>query len=77
MKYENIKELLATICQYNTVRITQTFTKENADWITVICIPNTSTLELTFNQTQEVRQFNSVEEAAKLIESQINSTVNA
>lgn len=73
MKINHIHDLLNTICQYNNVRITQTFTLENKDLIIVCCIPNTMTLELTFLETATVERYNSVEEAATVIDSRLNS----
>ncbi|AQQ55264.1 hypothetical protein B0X71_18970 (plasmid) [Planococcus lenghuensis] len=73
MKLENIKELLETVCQYNTVNIMQTFTKDETDWIIVRCLPNTKILELTFVQTQTLEYHESIDEAAGLIATQINS----
>ncbi len=72
MKKNHISDLLSTICQYNNVRIIQTFTLENKDLISVRCIPNTTTLELTFLETEAVELYNSVEEAAAVIDEHIN-----
>ncbi|WKA56649.1 hypothetical protein [Planococcus shixiaomingii] len=74
MTIESIKNLLTTICQYNTVRITQTFTKDEVDWIQVRCVPNTSTLELTYLQTETIEKYDSVEEAANIIEKSISAS---
>lgn len=76
LTFESIKSLLITICQYNTVRITQTFTKEDMDWIRVKCVPNTSVLELTFLQTEAIRHFDDIDEAAKVIEKAIYTYEN-
>lgn len=67
MKKENIQVLLDTICQYNNVRITQTFSKDKADWILVKCISDTHTLELTYLQADTVECYESIEEAVDVI----------
>lgn len=67
MEITHIKNLLSTICQFNNVRITQTFTSEDRDLIVVRCVPNTTTLELTFLETSTVEQYNSVDAAAAVI----------
>ncbi|WP_203334816.1 hypothetical protein [Planococcus beigongshangi] len=72
MKKNHISDLLSTICQYNNVRITQTFTQEGNDLISVRCVPDTTTLELTFLETGEIALYNSVEEAAAFIDKHIN-----
>lgn len=73
MKINHISDLLSTICQYNNVRITQTFTLENKDLIIVRCVPNTTILELIFVETSTVERYDSVEEAAAVIDSRLNS----
>lgn len=72
MKLENIKELLETVRQYNTVNIKQTFTKTETDWIEVRCQPNTRILELTNAQTKAVNYYESIDEAAIAIAEYIN-----
>ena len=72
MKLSHISELLSTICQYNNVRITQTFTLDSKDLILASCVPNTNTLELTFLETSKVEFFNTIEEAAAVIDLHLN-----
>ncbi|PSL40972.1 hypothetical protein B0H99_103104 [Planomicrobium soli] len=76
MSSESIKALLETICQYNTARITQTFSKDDMDVIHVRCLPGTSTLELTFIENEQIEHYDSINEATKVIEKAINSHVN-
>ncbi|AQQ55287.1 hypothetical protein B0X71_19095 (plasmid) [Planococcus lenghuensis] len=71
---KHIKELLTTISQYHTVNITQNFTKMGTDWIQVKCLPDTRVLELTYIQTQVVEYYESIDDAANIIASQLNST---
>lgn len=72
MKINHISDLLSTICQYNYVHITQTFTLDDKDFIIARCITNTLTLELTLLETLAVELCNSVEEAAAVIEMHLN-----
>lgn len=73
MKLESIENLLTTVCEYNTVKITQVFTRDDIDWISVRCIPSTRTLELTYIQEQRIELYESVHEAAKIVQQQITS----
>lgn len=73
MSSESIKELLVTILEYNTVKITHTFSKNEIEIIQARCIPSTSTLELTFLQEQRVMLCECITEAVKIIEQQTNS----
>lgn len=75
MELKNIIQLLTTITQYHTVTITQTFSRTETDWITVRCLPETKTLELTYIQNQTVEYHTSIDEAAKIISDQINSPI--
>ncbi|CEG21393.1 hypothetical protein BN1080_00303 [Planococcus massiliensis] len=77
MKKESIRSLLETICEYNNVRIIQTFTKENVDQILVKCVPNTQVLELTYLHTGTVEQYQSVTEAAEVIHQALYSHATA
>lgn len=72
MKINHISQLLSTICQYNNVRITQTFTLEGKDIITARCVPNTTVLELSFLETGTIERFNSIEEAAAVVDMQLS-----
>ncbi|MDN7243788.1 hypothetical protein QWY14_18525 [Planococcus sp. N028] len=73
MSLESIKEILETVCFYNTVNITQTFSKAKEALFAVVCVKNTSTLEVTNLQTGAVEYFDSVEEAAIAIEKEIGA----
>lgn len=74
MKIESIKELLATISQYETVKITQTFTKNDTGWIAVRYLSETKNFELTYMQTQTIEYYESVDEVAEIIDKQVNSS---
>ena len=72
MKKNHICELLSTICQYNNVRITQTFTLEGQDIIIARCVPNTMVLELSFIENDTVEHFNSIEDAADVVDKHLS-----
>lgn len=73
MRHDSITEILTTIRQYNTSIINHTFSKDGICSICVRCIPSTSTLELTYLEEQRIVLQDSVAEAVKLVEQQINS----
>jgi hypothetical protein len=73
MSLESIKEILETVCFYNTVNITQTFSKDDQTVFTVVCVKNTSTLEVKNLHTQAVQYFDCVEKAAIAIEKEIGA----
>ncbi len=73
MSLESIKEMLKTVHFYNTVNITQTFSKGEDSIITARCIKNTNILEITFYEEQKVEQFTCIEKAAAAIDRAINS----
>lgn len=77
MKKESIRALLETICEYNNVRITQTFTKDDVNQILVKCVPDTQLLELTYLQTGTIEQYQSVIEAAEVIHLALYSSITA
>ncbi|MGH2317712.1 hypothetical protein ACRC6Q_08070 [Planococcus sp. SE5232] len=77
MKLESITEILTTIRQYNTAIIIHTFSKDGIYLIRARCIPSTSTIELTFLIEQRVELFDSIAEAVKIVELQVNSPHNA
>ena len=73
MSIDSIKEMLKTVHYYNTVNITQTFSKGEDAVITARCIKNTNILEITFYEEQKVEQFTCIEKAAAAIDRAINS----
>ncbi|WP_142828493.1 hypothetical protein [Planococcus soli] len=75
MNKENIQMLLETICQYNTVRITQIFAKDDTEWIRVKCIPDTHMLEMTYLQTETVECYESVKEAVEVISKSFHPSI--
>lgn len=71
MKLQSIEILLETVCKFNFVKITQVFTKQDVDWVSVRCVPNTNTLELTYLITGKIELFTNTKEAAKVIDQQL------
>lgn len=74
MKKEDIQALLNTICQYNDVQITQTFTKDYEDWISVKCVTGTKKLELTYLQTGNIEHYESAQKASEVIYKAVSSS---
>ncbi|ETP68015.1 hypothetical protein AC739_17860 [Planococcus glaciei] len=73
MKYDSVKVFLETMCEYNTVKINQVFTAEDGQSLSVRCLPNTTTFEITHSFTQEIVQNDSTEETAQYIISFLSS----
>lgn len=74
MSSDRINEILSTMRQYNTAKITHTFSKDGISLIRARCVPSTSILELTFLEEQRVELYDSIVEAVKTVEIQINLT---
>ncbi|OAH58338.1 MULTISPECIES: hypothetical protein [Bacillaceae] len=72
MSLDSLKDLLGTLCSYNTIDITHTFEKDGQSIASVCCLKNTSTIEVTTIQTQSVEQYETVDEAAIVIERLVN-----
>jgi translation elongation factor P/translation initiation factor 5A len=67
MTLDSIKEMLKTVHYYNTVNITQTFSRDDGASITARCLKDTKILEVTFPEGQKVEQFTCTEKAAAAI----------
>ncbi|TWT25816.1 hypothetical protein [Planomicrobium sp. CPCC 101110] len=67
MQVDHIKAFLETMCEYNTTRINQVFTSEEGHSLSIRCLPDTRTFEITDSQTQEIRYNDSVEETAEYV----------
>ncbi|QHJ71339.1 hypothetical protein [Planococcus halotolerans] len=76
MTKENIRSILQTMREFQDVHITQVFTKGETDWLHVKCKTGTSTLELTYLQTEAVHYYESVDAAAEVIDQAV-TTVSA
>ncbi len=72
MSLDSLKDLLGTLCSYNMIDITHTFEKDGQSIASVCCLKNTSTIEVTMIQTQSVEQYETVDEAAIVIERLVN-----
>lgn len=75
MKIENVRIFLETICEYHTVKITQTFTSKDGRTLSVRCLPGTRTLEISELSSQKKWRSESVEETAALIINLLESTI--
>lgn len=73
MSFESIKDLLETVSYYHTVNIEQSFHKGEKAHITVKCVKDTRTLEVTYIDTQATEHYESIEDAALAIYEAINS----
>ena len=72
MSKESLIQMLKTLCQYNNVEIQHTFSKNEQPLITIKCIKNTNTIEITNHKSQTIELFDSVEESAQVIQLLIN-----
>ncbi|RNF39041.1 hypothetical protein [Planococcus salinus] len=77
MSTESIKELLETVCRYNTVNIVQVFSNEKEDVVAVSCVKNTSTLKIVFLQEHTTEYIDSIDKATALIDLHINQKQNS
>lgn len=73
MSFESIKDLLATVHYYHTVNIEQSFQRGDQPFITVKCLKNTRTLELTYIDTQATEHYENIEDAALAIYEAVNT----
>ena len=67
MKHASIKRFLETMCEFHTVNITQTFSTEDGQSLTVRCIPHEKAFEITHSETQDVTRCDTVEQTAAYI----------
>ncbi|ETP70030.1 hypothetical protein AC739_05670 [Planococcus glaciei] len=73
MSYESIKDLLETVRYYHTVNIEQSFHRGDQAYISVKCLKNTRTLELTYIDSKAIVLYESIEDAALAIYEAINT----
>ncbi|OKL36972.1 hypothetical protein [Domibacillus mangrovi] len=72
MSLDSLKDLLGTLCSYNTIDITHTFEIDGQSIASVCCLKNTSIIEVTMVQTQSVEQYENLDEAAVAIKRLVN-----
>lgn len=72
MSLKHINEMLKTLCYYNTVEITHTFSKNGQAFLKASCKKNTETIQLSFVESQTIEYYDDTEEAAAIIEKLIN-----
>lgn len=73
MTYDAIQEGLKTVSFYNTVNITQTFSKEGEPYITVKAGKDQYVLELTFVKSGEIIHYQGIPTASRAIEKILNA----
>ncbi len=72
MSLDSLKDLLDTLCYYNTVDITHTFKRDGQSIASVCCLKNTSIIKVTMAQTKSIEQYESIEDAAVAIDRLVN-----
>jgi len=60
--------MLETLCQYNNVEMTHTFSSNEQPVITVRCLNQTRTIEITNLKNNTVKLFDNIEESAEAIQ---------
>ncbi|CEG23642.1 hypothetical protein BN1080_02646 [Planococcus massiliensis] len=73
MTYDAIQELLKTVSYYNTVNITQTFSKAGEPYVTVKAGKDKDLLVLTYVESGEIIQYQDIAYAAKAIKEMITT----
>lgn len=69
--------MLKTLCEYNNVEITHTFSTDEIPVIKVRCVKNTSIIEITNFIDNTVKLSDNIEKTAEEIQLFINENVNA
>lgn len=72
MSKENLIKMLNTLCQYDNVEITHTFSSNEQPILTVRCLKHTSTIEITNLKNSTVKLYDNLEESAEAIQLVIN-----
>ncbi|OES46017.1 hypothetical protein BA724_16765 [Domibacillus iocasae] len=68
----SLKNFLELLCNYNRTEITHRFYKNNQPIAFANCLRNTTTIQVTFIQSETIEHYESVEEAASVIHKLIN-----
>lgn len=72
MSKENLVNMLKNLCEYNDVHIEHTFSINNQPQITVKCVKDTYRIEIIYLDSQTVKLFDNIEEAAVTIHQILN-----
>ncbi|MFC2947068.1 hypothetical protein [Virgibacillus sediminis] len=72
MSKESLIKMLETLCQYNNVEITHTFSSNEQPVMTVRCLKHTRTIEVTNLKNNTVKLFDNIEESAETLQLLIN-----
>lgn len=67
MSKESIMTMLKTLCQYKNVSIKHTFSSNDQPLLTVRCINDSNTIEITNLSNNHVSLFNCLKESAEAI----------
>ena len=68
MSIESLMKMLKTLCEYNNVEITHTFTSNEQPVMTIRCLKHTRTIEITNLKNNTVKLSDSLEESAEFIQ---------
>ena len=77
MSKESLLNMLETLCKYNNVQIEHTFSNNNQPQISVKCVKDTQIIEITYLDSQTIKFFENLEEAAEEIQQIININITA
>ena len=72
MSKASLIKMLKTLCQYNNVEITNTFSSNIQPVLTVRCLKKTKTIEITNLKNSTVKLSDNIEESAEAIQLLIN-----
>lgn len=73
MNLNEIRAFLQTMHDYSAVKINQVFTTESGQNLSVRCLPDTATFEVTNSLTQEIFLNDSIEETTAYIAAFLDS----
>ena len=65
---DNIMKMLQTLCMYKNVEIKHTFSLQDEPILTVRCLKDTTTIELTNLSDNSVTLYDNLEDAAEALE---------
>lgn len=68
MPNEGLLTILKTLCDFNNVDITHTFSSNSKDVVTVRCFKKTKTIEITNLTNNKVTLYDNLEESAEAIQ---------
>ena len=72
MSDEGLIRMLKTLCEFNNVQITQTFSTHSKQVVKVRCLENTNTIEITNLTNNTVTLIDNLEESVEVIQLLMN-----